>query len=167
MSLRATQPADFRQILVLNEESERSLSPLDAGRLARLHSLAAYHRVFETGDRVSAFLLAIREGAAYDSPNYGWFAARYPKFLYIDRVVVDSSMRCRGIGRACYEDLFSFARSSGVGLITCEFDIEPPNPASRRFHEHFRFVEVGTQTYGPAEKRVSLRAVVLDEQDGA
>ncbi len=167
MRIRTAQRTDFPQILQLNGESVQFLSPLNPDRLALLHSQAAYHRVIENEGNVAAFLLAFREDSAYDSTNYRWFATRYPRFLYIDRVVVSSSIQGQGAGSLFYEDLFAFTRSSGVSLVTCEFDLEPPNPTSQRFHERFGFKEVGTQTYGPAKKLVSLRAVDLEAQNGA
>ncbi len=161
MKLRPAQHEDASQVLRLNEESVQFLSPMNAERLALLQSQSACYRVLESEGRVAAFLLAFREGAAYDGPNYRWFAARYPQFLYIDRVVVSSLLQGRGAGRLLYEDLFQFARASGVNLVTCEFDLEPPNPVSMRFHKQHGFVEVGRQTYGAANKLVSLQAVTL------
>ncbi|NDP41070.1 MAG: GNAT family N-acetyltransferase [Rhodoferax sp.] len=167
MKIRTAQHEDSSQILQLNEESVQFLSPLNSGRLALLRTQCAYHRVLEDEGQIASFLLAFREGAAYDSPNYRWFVTRYPRFLYIDRVVVSSSMRGRGVGRLLYEDLFAFGRASGIDLVTCEFDLEPPNPSSKRFHARHGFAEVGTQTYGPEQKLVSLQAVNLDVWNGA
>jgi predicted GNAT superfamily acetyltransferase len=167
MHLRPATPADFPWILQLNQASVQFLSPLDAERLALLHGQAAYHRVAEDGGEIVAFLMAFREGAAYDSPNYRWFAARYERFLYIDRVVVSASRQGRGIGRLFYADLLSFAADRGVRTVTCEFDLDPPNEPSRRFHAGFGFVQVGTQVYGPGRKRVSLQALSSDTPEGA
>jgi uncharacterized protein len=122
---------------------------------------AAYHRVFESGGQAAAFLLALREGSLYDSPNYRWFAQRYPTFLYIDRIVVARELRGSEVGRLLYNDLLAFAAQSGVCLITCEYDVEPLNAASQRFHDSFGFREVGTQAVGAAGKRVSLQALKL------
>ena len=107
--------------------------------------------------QVAAFLLAFREGTGYDSVNYRWFAGRYAHFLYIDRVVVGDAYRGQGLGRLLYDDLFARARHAGVPVVTCEFDIDPPNPVSARFHAAFGFREVGTQAVPPAGKRVSLQ----------
>lgn len=153
--IRDAGAADFPAILALNAASEHFLSRMDAARLAHLHAQAAYHRVVEAGAEAAAFLLAFREGADYDSPNYGWFKARYPSFVYIDRVVVDTAHRGKGFGTALYADVFAFAASQGVAMVTCEFDVEPPNEVSRRFHARFGFREVGTHRYG--KKRVSLQ----------
>lgn len=161
-SLRDARPADFPRILALNEAVVHYLSPLDPARLARLHGMAACHRVVELDGDVAGFLLAFREGADYDSPNYRWFAARYRRFLYIDRVVVAAERQGLGLGRQLYADLFAIARGQSSGWVTCEFDLEPPNEASRRFHAGFGFREVGTQVAGLAiRKRVSLQALEL------
>ena len=161
VNIRPARQDDSPQILRLNEESVRFLSPLDAQRLALLQTQAACLRVLESAGEVAAFLLAFREGSSYDSTNYGWFASHFPRFMYIDRVVVSSSLQGQGVGKRMYEDLFAFARASGVSRVTCEIDLEPPNPVSLRFHERYGFRQVGTQTYGPAQKLVSLQAVDL------
>ena len=158
---RDAKPADFPQILALNEESVHFLSPLTAQRLAQLHGEAAYHRVIEADGRIAGFLLAFREGCTYDSVNYRWFAAHYGRFLYIDRIVVSVAYQGQGLGPRLYADLFAFARQNDTAIVTCEFDIDPPNEASRRFHERYGFREVGSQSVACGKKRVSLQAVSL------
>ena len=154
--IRDARPADFPAIAALNAQSERYLSPMSAARLAQLHAWAAYHRVIELGAEVVAFLVAFREGADYDSPNYRWFKERYASFVYIDRVVVAPAHRGRGFASALYDDVFAFARENGIGTMTCEFDTDPPNEVSRGFHAGFGFREVGTHSYH--NKRVSMQA---------
>ena len=161
MLVRTATTADFPHLLRLNEESEHFLSPLTPARLDLLFKTAAYCRVLEDGSAVVAFLLAFREGCTYDSPNYRWFAAHYQQFLYIDRVVVSKALQGQGAGKLLYDDIFSFARQTGVEHLTCEFDIDPPNEASRRFHQRYGFAEVGTQAVAGGKKQVSLQAVTL------
>jgi predicted GNAT superfamily acetyltransferase len=161
MLLRDATPLDFPQILQLNQASVHWLSPLSSMRLARLHVQAAYHRVLELDGRVAAFLLAVREGRDYDSPNYRWFEEHYDRFLYIDRVVVSSADQGHGLGHRMYADLFAFARRVQADRVVCEFDVDPPNEASRTFHAHYGFEEVGRQTVGAESKLVSLRCVSL------
>lgn len=163
MTIRDAVPADFAQILALNEAHVHFLSPLDAPRLDLLHGQAAYHRVSDDGSgAVGAFLLALREGQAYDSLNYRWFASRYPRFLYIDRIVIATGQQGRGLGRALYDDLLAFARASDVPLVSCEIDEDPPNPVSMRFHQLRGFREVGSQLVGARRKRVSLQVLSLE-----
>ena len=156
-AIRDATSADHVAIARLNLESEHLLSPLDAQRLAHLDQQAAYHRVIESDGEVIAFLLAFREGVPYDSPNYRWFAARYERFLYIDRIAVSASQQGRQLGRALYADLFAFARQHGIDTIACEFYVVPLNEASRAFHARHGFHEVGTQWVADGQKQVSLQ----------
>ena len=156
--IRDAGTGDFSAILALNAESVHFLSPLDDARLQRLHAQAAYHRIVEIDGDVAAFLLVLREGADYDSPNYLWFAQRYPRFLYIDRIVVDARRQGQGLAAQLYDDLLEFAAASGIAQLTCEFDLDPPNPASAKFHARYGFREVGKQWLGGGKKQVSLQA---------
>jgi len=155
--VRDALAADHPAILALNQRYVELLSPLDAARLARLAAQAAYHRVVATEGGVAAFLLAFREGADYDSPNYRWFGARYPRFLYVDRVVVDGAAQGRGLGARLYRDLFACAAAHDLDTIACEYYSKPPNDASRRFHAGFGFQEVGRQWLPDVRKQVSLQ----------
>jgi predicted GNAT superfamily acetyltransferase len=158
MLIRHAMPDDMPAILDLNEHFVAVLSPLDPERLARLHGQAAQHLVAEIDGQVRAFLLTLREGADYGSPNYRWFAARYPRFLYVDRIVVADQAHGRGLGRALYRQAHAHARQHDVPVLACEFDVVPPNPASARFHAGLGFVEVGRQELGGG-KQVSLQTL--------
>jgi len=156
--IRDAKIADFPAILGLNLEMEQYLSPLNEKLLSNLHAVAVYHRVIETKQgEVAGFLLALREGADYPSVNYRWFAEHYRQFLYVDRIVVAAAQQGKRLGQLLYEDLFAFARVTRIAAIACEFDIEPPNEASRRFHSRFGFREVETQWVAGGNKRVSLQ----------
>jgi len=139
----------------------RFLSPLDRAKLGHLHSESALHLVLEEEGRVIAFVLAFREGANYDSVNYRWFAERYQTFLYVDRVVVSARCQGKGLGRILYSAVFEQARANGVPLVTCEFDVDPPNPVSERFHASFGFKEVGRQQVAARTKWVTLQAALV------
>jgi uncharacterized protein len=156
VEIRDVNPSDFPIILALNAESVRFLSPLDADRLAELHEQASYHRVIDSPDGIAGFMLAFADNAIYNSPNYGWFAARYRGFVYIDRIVVAVTARKHGFARMLYEDIWKHAERIGAASVTCEIDVLPPNPESLAFHERLGFLEVGQQQVGA--KRVSLQA---------
>lgn len=157
--IRDATEHDYSEIIRLNLESEHFLSELNFTSLSTLHTQAAYHRVLTQEGKIKAFLLAFREGASYDSPNYCWFAKKFTNFLYIDRVVVDASAQGNGFGTLMYKDLFKFARQTNANRITCEFDINPPNEKSRRFHAKFGFKEVGSQAVAKGKKTVSLQEI--------
>jgi uncharacterized protein len=154
--IRDIEPADYLAVLELNQESVHYLSPLGPDRLAHLHAVAAYSKVIEEGGRIAAFILALRNGADYDSPNYVWFSRQYKSFLYIDRIVVDRDCRRKGYAGILYSDLTVFAQQEKLDVLVCEIDILPPNPVSARFHRRLGFIEVGTQWINNREKQVSL-----------
>lgn len=154
--LRPARPQDHPAILGLNAASVAFLSPLDGARLAWLDDIADLHLVAERAGQVLGFLLCLREGTAYDSSNYRWFAARHPRFVYIDRVVVSEQARGQGVAQALYAECFAHARRTGVPIVVCEYDLDPPNPASARFHAAQGFREIG-QDRTPAGKAVSMQ----------
>jgi uncharacterized protein len=162
MLIRDATADDFAQILQLNEASVQYLSPLTAARLQTLHEQSSYHRVVDSNGEIAGFLLAFCENTAYDSSNYQWFDKHFKQFLYIDRVVVAKNFQGQGIGNKLYDDIFAFARNTQATQITCEFDIDPPNEISRRFHARYGFSEVGQRVYGADNKRVSLQSVSVD-----
>ena len=159
--LRDATAADFDAIVRLNLESEHFLSRMDLARLRVLRDQAAYLRVAEVQGEAAAFLLAFAPRSAYDSENYRWFDARYERFIYVDRVVVASAQRGRGLGVRLYEDVFDFAREQRLERVVCEFDVDPPNPVSANFHARFGFREVGSQQVSYADKRVSMQEAPL------
>lgn len=155
--IRSIAAADFQDILRLNDAEVEKTSHMDFARLAWLVGMSAHGRVATIDGQVAAFLIALREGTAYDSDNYRWFAAHLPRFLYVDRIVVNARFSGRGIGSKLYDDLFAFARSQGTSTIACEYNLDPPNPASRAFHDKFGFREIGTQWVAGGTKQVSLQ----------
>jgi uncharacterized protein len=159
--IRNAKKGDFDSILALNQEAVHFTSPMDLARLTHLDTQSAYHRVIDLDGQVVAFLLALREGADYPNPNYGWFSERLDSFLYVDRIVIASTQQGKRLGQALYDDLFAYARQQGIGQIACEFDVEPPNPISQRFHARYGFGEVGTQWVAGGSKRVSLQVAPL------
>lgn len=156
--IRDMVESDFESIVRLNDAEVQQTSQMDLDRLGRLVRMSSYCKVATVDGQVAAFLIALREGAPYENDNYEWFASRFPRFLYVDRVVVAAHLSGHKIGSKLYGGMFEFARSHCVDTITCEYNIEPPNPASRAFHDKFGFKEVGTQWVAGGTKQVSLRA---------
>ena len=165
IEIRDVVEADLARIIELNDAEVHHTSAMDLERLRLLDRLSSYHKVATVDGRVAAFLLAMREGAPYENDNYHWFATRLANFLYVDRVVVGASHAGRGIGSKLYQEMFAYAQEQGIESVTCEYNIEPPNPASRAFHDRFGFKELGTQWVAGDSKRVSLQAA--DSRAGA
>lgn len=154
--IRDALAADFPAIVALNTQQVRHTSEMDLRRLQDLAALAWCLRVVVVADEVAGFLLAMRRGCGYANANFEWFQARCPDFVYIDRVVVDSRVQGRGLGAALYQDLFAGAHQAGVFKVACEYNVVPPNEASRAFHARMGFEEAGRQWLGE-DKQVSMQ----------
>jgi predicted GNAT superfamily acetyltransferase len=143
---------DEAAILALNEAHATETSSLTQ---VQLHALLgqAFHVGLSARGR-DAFLIALDQDAISASPNFQWFKSRYKKFVYVDRVIVAPKRRGRGVARKLYDDLFAAAVHAGHGLIGCEVNLDPPNPASDAFHEVLGFTEVGRATLPGGEKVV-------------
>jgi predicted GNAT superfamily acetyltransferase len=64
----------------------------------------------------------------------------------------------RGLGRLLYDAVVDRARALGLGEVTCEVNLEPPNPGSLAFHRRLGFAQVGEQVTTGGSVRVALLA---------
>ena len=138
---RPITPADHAALLALNNVHAAELSLLTLERFKSLLAESFYARVCGAAD---ALLVAFDQTADYDSPNYLWFRERYPRFVYVDRIVVAPEARGRGLARRLYDDLFAAASAAGHDRVVCEVNSDPPNPASDAFHAALGFTEIGS-----------------------
>jgi uncharacterized protein len=155
--IRPAAPTDFESICALNLAEVQHTSAMDVTRLADLSAISCYHKVLCLDGIVSAFLLAMCNGAPYENDNFSWFSKTYARFVYVDRVVVSSECRGQRLGSMLYEDVFRHARSNAIPLVTCEYNLVPSNEPSRLFHDKFGFKEKGTQWVANGTKQVSLQ----------
>ena len=155
--IRDASQSDFDAICLLNLAEVQHTSQMDSHRLLELHRLASFHKVACVNGVIVAFILAMRSDALYENDNFNWFSRRYHSFIYVDRIVVSSTSRGLRLGSLLYDELFRYAKYHSIPLITCEYNIDPPNEASRMFHDKFGFKEQGTQWVANGTKRVSLQ----------
>jgi uncharacterized protein len=157
LAIRDVREHDLDAVLALNNTAGRSILVLDAAQLRYFYEHADYFRVAEIDGQLAGFLIALRDGRDYGSPNYHWFAEHYPSFVYIDRIVIANAYRRHGLGRIFYCDVNSFAEVR-VPLLTCEVFLEPPDDVVVLFHGTYGFQEVGQQRMGENGPQVSLLA---------
>ena len=155
--LRPLRPADHGRVALLNNAAFPAVPNADAAEIARLAGYAGLALVAEHEGAVVGFLLAMDPGVDYESENYRFFADRGPS-LYIDRIVIDGHIRGAGIGRALYDAVFTKAKADGRPEVTCEVNVQPPNPESLAFHERMGFTRVGEQSTKGGAYTVALLA---------
>ncbi len=155
-SIRDGGDGDLDWAWRLNNAAQPAVNGLEPSDLETLVSWSQRFLVIEHEGRAAGFVLALEgPGLPYESLNYRWFSSQFDSFLYVDRVVVDQSLRAGGLGRALYGALGTSAAGRWP-RICAEVNVEPPNPRSLRFHERFGFQSVGEQDTEGGKKRVRL-----------
>jgi len=156
-TVRSAREQEIPWICKVNNAATPAVNRLSLEDMTRLHRLSARLRIAEIDGEAVGFLLAITADSSYQSPNYRWFRSHYDQFVYIDRVVIARGYRRLGVGRVLYADIESFTELTAP-LLTCEINLNPPNPGSHRFHVAYGFHEVGQQDTEGGAKTVSLLA---------
>jgi predicted GNAT superfamily acetyltransferase len=153
--LRTLERSDWPAVLELNEASVRELSPLDEARLQYILELAHDALVVDREGEVAAFAIAIAPGTAYDSANYRWFAERYERFLYLDRIAVGAAHRRHGLGALLYDAMEQAARP--FGQMVCDVNVRPRNEASLGFHAARGYEDIGRLEHGEVKTVALMR----------
>lgn len=151
MRIRDITEADIPALLALNNAEAEAVNALTREGFEGLLRSAFAARLAEEG---LGFLIAFDHATPPQGPNHAWFTARESYFAYVDRVVVAAAARGQGVARALYADLAALARAERVGLMVCEVNLDPPNPASLAFHERLGFTAAGEATDPRNGKRV-------------
>ena len=159
--VRSMQPGDYRWALALNNSEVPHVSARNEHSFPRFVESAAWAPVAVRDNKPVGFAILFLAGSTYNSENYRWVAARYTRFLYLDRVIVEPAQRGQGIGRALYEAAIEFGRRRAP-ILTCEVNEDPPNPDSMRFHEKLGFKPIGKQQTEGGKKSVVILGLDLD-----
>ncbi len=155
MQISDISQTDLEDVWVLNEDSVPHVSRIDRNEMAWFAEHAHYFRVVRHGSELAGFLIGLRPGLPYASPNYRWFSERYQDFGYIDRVAVATSARRLGVATRLYRD-FAATLVDGIEVMTCEVNVRPANESSMEYHRKFGFTEVGKQQTEGGKKEVAL-----------
>lgn len=145
-TIRLLEAEDLTAVTAINNDGFPAVPLTTVEEMAGLVALSSLALVAENdaGEPVG-FLLALDPGQNYDSENYVFFDATFDNHLYIDRIVLSENARGLGLGGEFYQRVFDRARQDGRSDVTCEVNLEPPNPGSLRFHRRWGFVDAGTQ----------------------
>ena len=159
--LRHLTIADAQELQPLNDAAAPAVPVTAAADLARLVGLTALALGVERDGHLVGFVLAVPPGAAYDSENYRYFESRDVDHLYVDRIVIAEAERGRGLGAVLYDVVVEAAREQGRTEVTCEVNLDPPNPGSMAFHRRLGFRELGSQPTKGGSVTVALLSATL------
>lgn len=162
---RPIQAADISGVVELNDAAYPAVPITSIEEMTALVGLAGFtYLLSDEADAVQAFLIGMRPGTPYASENYRYFEARGTDSLYVDRIVVAEGLRGRQIGRQLYAAVFDLARAEGRAEVTCEVNLDPPNPGSLAFHSRMGFSRVGEQPTKDGTVTVALLAAEVPGQ---
>ena len=143
MIVRRAHLNDLPRILELNNRESKRVGNKDINFFQKYMDISFFN--------VAEYNGTIDQNTEYDSINFLWFKERYDKFFYIDRVIVDESIRGKGIGSLLYRELMD--KRENIPLVA-EVSIEPSNEGSVIFHDKIGFREVGTLKSGNKKVRM-------------
>lgn len=155
-NIRPVDRSDLGYLIALNGAAVPAVNHLGQADLERLLAMSPYCRVAEQDGAPAGFMLGFEAGADYESINYRWFSARYDRFAYVDRIVIDANNRGRGLGSALYDDFERWARARDTPWLGCEVNLRPPNEPSLAFHRSRGFIHAGEQDTEGGAKTVTL-----------
>ncbi|TCO59217.1 GNAT family N-acetyltransferase [Actinocrispum wychmicini] len=156
MQTMVLKPDDAALVIDMNNAAVPNVNHAEVDELAELVTMSELTVALADGDTVLGFVLTLPPGVSYGSDNYRWFSEHYDEFVYVDRIVVAEEARSRGVGAELYRLVVEYAAENKVPRVTCEVNLDPPNPGSLRFHKRLGFVEVGEQVSGNSGHRVSM-----------
>ena len=142
MDLRELTQHDVASMWSLNEQGLPGTGEVSKQEMADLLNLSALSLGVFREQELLGFVICLSPGTSYGSLNYAWFNQRFDAFMYVDRIAVAQQHRDQGIGSMLYEQVIANSDEQGVP-VAAEVNSIPPNPGSMRFHERFRFKEVG------------------------
>jgi uncharacterized protein len=159
IDIRDATDADRETLLRINRAARPHVAPLDAAEVGRLVGLGGRVVVAVEDDRRAiGYAILIGSECAYDGEEFSRFRENScERFLYIDQIALESPARGRGIATTVYRHVERIAHAAGTNVLCCEVNVDPPNPASRRFHARFGFVEIGDMNTADGRRVVLLR----------
>ena len=137
----------LEKLYLINQDNTPEVGSLESIEdLSHLIEMSSMNFFILENDEIIGFAICFRENTIYQSLNYKFFCEKEDKFIYIDRVVVDSKHRRNGSASYLYKHLSYLAKLENIP-ICCEVNTKPRNDISINFHTKHGFKDVGEQNF--------------------
>lgn len=149
--IRPITPHDIETVLAINNDAVPAVNSLTANELSDIINISEKAWVVDEGGKIVGVLIVIGPEESYGSANYTWLASQFTNFCYVDRIIITSSGKRKGYGKALYLALEEHATSIGKEVLLCEVNVEPENPQSMAFHASLGWVPFQDREHGPSK----------------
>jgi predicted GNAT superfamily acetyltransferase len=147
VTVRPAVVDDLATILAINAAGQPGVVAFAPEEIAGLASGAIRCWVAETSGNVATvagYLIAYQQDETCEGDEFAWFRSTYPSFLYVDQIAIAPDRHRAGVGSALYAAAAAYAVEQQLTMLTCEVNLDPPNPGSLAFHMRLGFQRVGT-----------------------
>ena len=144
---RSSPSNTLENLYKLNQENTPEVGSIRSYEsFASLLDISYVNLLIEYKKQPIGFVICFRENLEYESLNYKFFNDTKQKFLYIDRVVIQSDYRRMGFGTRVYKYIYELASKETLP-ICCEVNLIPLNQISLNFHAKNGFIKVGERDF--------------------
>ena len=144
---RSLSSNTLENLYKLNQENTPEVGSIKSYEsFVSLLDISSINLLIEYKKQPVGFVICFRENLEYESLNYKFFNETKQKFLYIDRVVIQSDYRRMGFGTRVYRYIDGVAAKESLP-ICCEVNSIPLNQISFNFHAKNGFIMVGERDF--------------------
>jgi predicted GNAT superfamily acetyltransferase len=144
---RSSPSHTLESLYKLNQENTPEVGSIRSYKsFTSLLDISSINLLIEYKKQSIGFVICFRENLEYESLNYKFFNEIKQKFLYIDRVVIQSDYRRMGFGTRVYKYIDEVAAKESLP-ICCEVNSIPLNQISLNFHAKNGFTKVGERDF--------------------
>ena len=144
---RSLSSNTLENLYKLNQENTPEVGSIKSYEsFVSLLDISSINLLIEYKKQPVGFVICFRENLEYESLNYKFFNETKQKFLYIDRVVIQSDYRRMGFGTKVYKYIDGVAAKESLP-ICCEVNSIPLNQISFNFHAKNGFIQVGERDF--------------------
>ena len=144
---RSLSSNTLENLYKLNQENTPEVGSIKSYEsFVSLLDISSINLLIEYKKQPVGFVICFRENLEYESLNYKFFNETKQKFLYIDRIVIQSDYRRMGFGTKVYKYIDGVAAKESLP-ICCEVNSIPLNQISFNFHAKNGFIKVGERDF--------------------